>query len=106
METSELPFVKKKITSSAAVIPWKWLHNYETVDVSDKSTYPSKWIWHLIRHCKKTEDLELGIEAGRLTLKGIDLTRLLFTGGYLEGKIGFQKGQNGKKDRVNILEKR
>jgi hypothetical protein len=50
---------KKKITSggflercSYLINMREWLHSHETVDCSDKSTYPAKWVWCLIQQAE------------------------------------------------------
>ena len=80
----------------------EWLYSVETMGGRDRSKYPAKWVWHLIIHRLIPEDWKLETVDRRPTLNGIDLLELSFTGKDMED-FGFEKGQNGKSDRVNIF---
>jgi hypothetical protein len=55
METSEVNFSKRNIINSDILEKCSFILNmkeficmHQTMDPSDKSTYPAKWVWYLI----------------------------------------------------------
>ena len=76
---------------------------HQTMDQSDKSTYPAKWVWCLIMHGKIPRNSEMGSAEGILNLIYFDPEDNVLTGAILEKMSAFQRSQNDWKKQVTIL---
>jgi hypothetical protein len=81
----------------------EFLSMHQTMDESDKSTYPKKWLWYMITHGKIPRNSEIGSSEGILNLTDFDPADHAFTRAILERTYVFkQRSQNDWKKRVTI----
>jgi hypothetical protein len=75
----------------------KFICMHQTMDQSDKSIYPEKWLLYLIMHGKIQKNLKMGSAEGILNLTDYDPEDHVFTGAILEKTYSFQRSQNDRK---------
>ena len=111
IETSEILLPKKNITSGSILEKCsfilnmrEWASCHETMDPTDKSKYPVKWLWNVTMHTIIPYEWQTEIrDDGEPHLRPIDWSQSAITGGYLVEYQGYQKGQFKRRDRVNML---
>jgi hypothetical protein len=111
VETSEIPLPKKNITGGTILEKCSFISNmrewascHETVDPTDRSKYPVKWLWDVVMHTITPYEWPTEVrDEGEPHPRPIDWSQSAITGGYLTEYQGYQKGQYNRRHRIKML---